>query len=217
MLEKAYVHMYSNVFVLQTFIKISIYSWIISQHSSDECIEEFTLPAGTNGELRFNLGGVHRVVLCHQEGLKRSAVHKQRHGGELHIQDVVMPLFVTRLWRTQIRRMYLCPNVFLVDHHVLRSPHKAHRERSVLEADLVELPVKLCWFVVLCLGWILAQEEDQLAVVDVQRVVVSVHLCRGECESGGQDVRLQLWSWDANLQRCVIFVKLLINSYIMFC
>lgn len=50
-----------------------------------KCIEEVTLPAGTNGELSFNLGGVQWVVLCNQEGLKRSSIHKQRHSGELYI------------------------------------------------------------------------------------------------------------------------------------
>lgn len=57
----------------------------------------FTLPTGTNGELSFNLGGVQGVILCDQEGLKRGPVHKQRHGGELHVQHIVMPLFVTHL------------------------------------------------------------------------------------------------------------------------
>lgn len=59
--------------------------------------EVFTLPAGTDGELSFDLGGVQWVVLRNQEGLKGSSVHKQGHGGELHIQHVVMPLFVTHL------------------------------------------------------------------------------------------------------------------------
>lgn len=42
--------------------------------------------------------------------------------------------------------------------------------------DLVEFPVELGRFVVLSFGRILAEEQDQPAVVDVERVVVSVHL-----------------------------------------
>jgi len=65
------------------------------------CTQEFTLPAGTNGELSLDLGGVQWVVLCDQEGLKGGSIHKQRHGGELHIQHIVMPLFVTHLQKKQ--------------------------------------------------------------------------------------------------------------------
>lgn len=50
---------------------------ILQQSSKKKCLEEFTLPAGTNGELRFDLGGVQWVVLCNQEGLKGSSIHKQ--------------------------------------------------------------------------------------------------------------------------------------------
>lgn len=74
------------------------------QLSSTKNLIDFTLPAGTNSELSFNLGGMQWVVLCNQEGLKGSPIHKQRHSGELHIQHVVMPLFVTNLWTTQQRR-----------------------------------------------------------------------------------------------------------------
>lgn len=49
-------------------------------------------------------------------------------------------------------------------------------------ADLVEFPVELSWFVVLGLRWLLAEEKDQPAVVDVKGVVVSVHLCSTEKE-----------------------------------
>lgn len=51
----------------------------------EKCNEEVTLPAGTNGELSFNLGGMQWIVLCNQEGLERSSIHKQRHSGELYI------------------------------------------------------------------------------------------------------------------------------------
>lgn len=61
----------------------------------------FTLPAGTNRELSFYLGGVQWVVLCNQEGLKGSPIHKYRNSGELHIKHIVMPLFVTHLERWQ--------------------------------------------------------------------------------------------------------------------
>lgn len=58
------------------------------------------------------------------------------------------------------------------------------------EADLVEFPVELCWFVVLGLGWILAEEQNQPAVMNVQRVVVSVHLCTKSKERR-EGIRLQ--------------------------
>lgn len=45
---------------------------------------------------------------------------------------------------------------------------------------LVEFPVELGRFVVLGLRRLLAEEEDQPAVVDVERVVVSVHGCGPE-------------------------------------
>ena len=61
------------------------------------------MPAGTDGELRLDLGGVQRVVLSDQEGLEGGAVHKQGHGGELHVQHVVMPLFVAHLQTTRQR------------------------------------------------------------------------------------------------------------------
>lgn len=60
-----------------------------------------TLPAGSNSELGFDLRGVQWVVLCDKEGLKGSAIHKQRDCGELHIQHIVMPLFVTDLQETR--------------------------------------------------------------------------------------------------------------------
>lgn len=58
---------------------------------------EFTLPAGTDGELSFDFGGVQWVVLCNQEWLEHSSIHKERHAGDLDVQHVVMPLFVTCL------------------------------------------------------------------------------------------------------------------------
>lgn len=51
--------------------------------------------------------------------------------------------------------------------------------------DLVEFPVELSRFVVLSFRRILAEEEDQPAVVHVKRVVVSVHLCGAEKERSG--------------------------------
>lgn len=58
-------------------------------------------------------------------------------------------------------------------------------------ADLVEFPVELGRFVVLSLRRILAEEEDQPAVVNVKRVVVSVHLCRAEEERSGDELKVQ--------------------------
>ena len=63
------------------------------------------MPAGTDGELGFDLGGVQWVVLCDQEGLEGGPIHKQRHSGELDIQHIVMPLFVTSLRRTRQREL----------------------------------------------------------------------------------------------------------------
>lgn len=45
--------------------------------------------------------------------------------------------------------------------------------------------MELSRFVVLGFRRILAEEEDQPAVVDVKRVVVSVHLCGAEKERSG--------------------------------
>lgn len=56
-----------------------------------------TLPAGTNCELGPNLRGVKWIVLRHHEGLEGSPVHKQGDSGELHVQHIMMPLFVTHL------------------------------------------------------------------------------------------------------------------------
>lgn len=68
-------------------------------------------------------------------------------------------------------------------------------------ADLVEFPVKLGWFVVLCLRRILAEKKDQPAVVDVERVVVSVHLCRTE-QSRDLYIYFLRSRWEAK-QSCV--------------
>lgn len=57
----------------------------------------FTLPAGTDGKLSFNFGGMQWVVLGNQEWLEHSSIDKESHAGDLHIQHIVVPLFVTRL------------------------------------------------------------------------------------------------------------------------
>lgn len=62
-------------------------------HNASDC----TLPAGANSELSFNLGGVERVILCDQEGLEGSSIHKQRHCRELDVQHIVMPFLITDL------------------------------------------------------------------------------------------------------------------------
>lgn len=76
-------------------------SCLILQYWFKTFLKECTLPAGTNSELSFNLGGVQWIVLCNQEGLKGSSVHKQRHRGELHIEHIMMPFFVTHLGKEQ--------------------------------------------------------------------------------------------------------------------
>lgn len=46
-----------------------------------------------------------------------------------------------------------------------------------MAAHLVQFPVELRWFVVLRLCGVLPQQQDEVTVVDVEGVVVSVHLC----------------------------------------
>lgn len=55
------------------------------------------MPAGPDSELHVDLGGVQGVVFGDQEGLEGGPVYKESHGGELHVQHVVVPLFVTHL------------------------------------------------------------------------------------------------------------------------
>lgn len=141
---------------------------------------EFTLPAGTNGELSFDFGGVQWVVLCNQEWLEHRSIHKERHAGDLHVQHVVMPLFVTCLSDTEKKS---CSS----------NPFKAHNSVRLCQqwgADLVQFPVELSRFVVLSFRRILAEEEDQPAVVHVKRVVVSVHLCGAEKERSGVKLKV---------------------------
>lgn len=82
---------------------------------------------------------------------------------------------------------------------------------SAVAADLVEFPVELGRFVVLSLRRILAEEEDQPAVVDVKRVVVSVHLCRAEEERSGDELKVQSTSQNGHaypLQKYIIISHL---------
>lgn len=58
-----------------------------------------TLPAGADGELGFDLGGMQRVILRDQERLEGGTIHKQSHCRELDVQHVVMPFFITHLRR----------------------------------------------------------------------------------------------------------------------
>lgn len=55
------------------------------------------MPAGADGELGFDLGGMQRVILRDQEGLKGGTIHKQSHCWELDVQHVVMPFLITHL------------------------------------------------------------------------------------------------------------------------
>lgn len=50
-------------------------------------------------------------------------------------------------------------------------------ESERLASDLVQLPVELGGLVVLSFCRLLAEEEDEAAVVHVERVVVPVHVC----------------------------------------
>lgn len=55
--------------------------------------------------------------------------------------------------------------------------------------DLVQLPVELGGLVVLSFCRLLAEEEDEAAVVHVERVVVPVHVCgRKQNVTGGEIV-----------------------------
>lgn len=139
------------------------------------------MPAGTDGELGFDLGCVQRVILRDQEGLKGGSVHKQRHGGELHIQHIVVPLFVAHLPHTQGEAVKVAGR---------RDEHEHEHAwmfgiRNGLAPDLVQLPVELGGFVVLGFCRLLAEEEDEPAVVHVEGVVVPVHVCGGKTKRDG--------------------------------
>lgn len=49
-------------------------------------------------------------------------------------------------------------------------------------AHLVQPPVEFGWLVTLPLGGILAEEEDQPAVVHVEGITVTAHVCRRRTE-----------------------------------
>lgn len=59
--------------------------------------------------------------------------------------------------------------------------------RNGLVSDLVQLPVELGRFVVLGFCRLLAEEEDEPAVVHVERIVVPVHVCGGKTNMTGLD------------------------------
>lgn len=54
-------------------------------------------------------------------------------------------------------------------------PAKALSARQ--KSHLLQLPVELCWSEGVHLGEVSPQQEHQAAVVDVQRVMMTVHLC----------------------------------------
>lgn len=56
-----------------------------------------TLPAGANSQLHVNLRGVDGPVVGDQVGFVGHPVHVERHHGELHVDDVVVPLLITDL------------------------------------------------------------------------------------------------------------------------
>lgn len=72
----------------------------------------------------------------------------------------------------------------------MQRPHRV-TSLGAEAADLVKFPVELGRLVVLSFRRILAEQEDQPAVVDVERVVVSVHLCRRERDRGRPERKRQ--------------------------
>lgn len=56
-----------------------------------------TLPAGTNSQLHVNLRGVDGPVVGDQVGVVGHTVHVERHHGELHVDDIVVPLLIADL------------------------------------------------------------------------------------------------------------------------
>lgn len=75
---------------------------VLSQKLSSLC----TLPAGADGELGFDRGGMQRVILRDQERLKCGTIHKQSHCRELDVHHVVMPFFITHLRQETGIRLY---------------------------------------------------------------------------------------------------------------
>lgn len=62
--------------------------------------------------------------------------------------------------------------------------------------------MKLGWFVVLGFRWILAEEKDQPTVVDVERVVMSVHLCSTEHDGrSGYELKCKCLTTCVNMLR----------------
>lgn len=60
-------------------------------------LRPLTLPAGAHCQLHVNLRGVDGPVVGDQVGVIGHPVHVEHHDGELHVDDVVVPLFVTDL------------------------------------------------------------------------------------------------------------------------
>lgn len=56
-----------------------------------------TLPTGAHRQLHVDLRRVDGPVVSHQVGVIGHPVHVERHHGELHVDDVVVPLFVANL------------------------------------------------------------------------------------------------------------------------
>lgn len=59
-----------------------------------------TLPASPDHQLCLDLGRVQRAIFSHREGLMGRPIHKESDAGDLHVEDVVVPLLVTHLHGT---------------------------------------------------------------------------------------------------------------------
>ena len=55
------------------------------------------MPARSHCELHVDLGGVDRPIVSHQVRVVGHPVHVERDQGELHVDDVVVPLLVADL------------------------------------------------------------------------------------------------------------------------
>ena len=56
-----------------------------------------TLPAGSNGQLHIDLGGMDGPIIRHQIGVVGHTINVQGHHRKLNVDDVVVPLLVADL------------------------------------------------------------------------------------------------------------------------
>lgn len=81
-----------------------------------------TLPAGTNSQLHVNLRGVDGPVVGDQVGVVGHTVHVERHHGELHVDDIVVPLLIADL--TERKSLHTIEPLFPVGFTHLFSPQQ---------------------------------------------------------------------------------------------